>query len=192
LGMIITIAAGIVFLVELLKNKSDDKQWNNELLHTCIMSKLVLQLTCRICIIYQCISLHIESILLLRMFWKRKISRADNSFDEMVMCRAGCKIHLIPILMHQMRISTTYVSSVMLRPKMFEIRNVRIVRTRKNLNRMLWSGYKEIQRHKQWICLFVWLFIAARTISQLSGGCHHYLWHGCKFRPMLSTFENGF
>jgi TRAP-type C4-dicarboxylate transport system permease small subunit len=26
LGMIITIAAGIVFLVELLKNKSDDKQ----------------------------------------------------------------------------------------------------------------------------------------------------------------------
>jgi hypothetical protein len=22
---------------------------------------------------------------------------------------------------------------------------------------------------------------------QLSGGCHHYLWQGCKFKPMLDT-----
>jgi hypothetical protein len=35
-----------------------------------------------------------------------------------------CKIHTMPILMHQMRISTTYVSSVILRPKNLEIRNV--------------------------------------------------------------------
>jgi hypothetical protein len=25
------------------------------------------------------------------------------------------------------------------------------------------------------------LFIAARAIFQLSGGCHHYRWQGCKF-----------
>jgi hypothetical protein len=35
--------------------------------------------------------------------------------------------------------------------------------------------------------LFVCLFIAARTIFQLSGGCHHYRWQGCKFRPMLGA-----
>ena len=34
--------------------------------------------------------------------------------------------------------------------------------------------------------LFV-LFIAAWAIFQLSGGCHHYRWQGCKFRPMLGT-----
>jgi hypothetical protein len=34
---------------------------------------------------------------------------------------------------------------------------------------------------------FVYLFIAARAIFQLSGGCHHYRWQGCKFRPMLGT-----
>jgi hypothetical protein len=31
------------------------------------------------------------------------------------------------------------------------------------------------------------LFIAARLIFQLSGGCHHYRWQGCKFWPMLGT-----
>jgi hypothetical protein len=35
-------------------------------------------------------------------------------------------------------------------------------------------------------CLFV-LFIAAWAIFQLSGGCHHYRWLGCKFRPMLGA-----
>jgi hypothetical protein len=37
--------------------------------------------------------------------------------------------------------------------------------------------------------LFVssYLFIAVWEIFQLSGGCHHYLWQGCKFRPRLST-----
>jgi hypothetical protein len=34
--------------------------------------------------------------------------------------------------------------------------------------------------------LFV-LFIAAQAIFQLSGGCHHCRWQGCKFRPMLGT-----
>jgi hypothetical protein len=35
--------------------------------------------------------------------------------------------------------------------------------------------------------LFLYLFIAPRAIFQLSGGCHHYWWQGCKFRPKLST-----
>jgi hypothetical protein len=34
-----------------------------------------------------------------------------------------CKTNTLPILMHQMRISTNKVSSVMLRPKKLEIRN---------------------------------------------------------------------
>jgi hypothetical protein len=41
-----------------------------------------------------------------------------------------CKIHTIRILMHQMRILTTYVSSAILRPKNLEIQNVVIVKTR--------------------------------------------------------------
>jgi hypothetical protein len=36
------------------------------------------------------------------------------------------------------------------------------------------------------VCLFVWLFIAARVIFQLSGGCNQYRWQGCKFGSMLS------
>jgi hypothetical protein len=36
-------------------------------------------------------------------------------------------------------------------------------------------------------CLFACLFIAAWAIFQLSGGCHHYRWQGCKFRPMLGV-----
>jgi hypothetical protein len=36
--------------------------------------------------------------------------------------------------------------------------------------------------------LFGCLFIATWAIFQLSGGCHHYWWQGCKFRPMLSTY----
>jgi hypothetical protein len=35
--------------------------------------------------------------------------------------------------------------------------------------------------------IFVCLFIAARAIFQLPGGCHHYRWQGCKFRPMFCT-----
>jgi hypothetical protein len=34
---------------------------------------------------------------------------------------------------------------------------------------------------------FVYLFIATQAIFQLSGGCHHYRWQGCIFRPMLGT-----
>jgi hypothetical protein len=44
--------------------------------------------------------------------------------------------------------------------------------------------------HQNWyrinftfVCLF--LFIAARAIFQLSGGCHHYRWQGCIFWPLL-------
>jgi hypothetical protein len=40
-----------------------------------------------------------------------------------------CKIHTIPILMHQMHISIIYISSVMLRPKKFEICNVMTIKT---------------------------------------------------------------
>jgi hypothetical protein len=36
------------------------------------------------------------------------------------------------------------------------------------------------------VCLFV-LFIAAWAIYQLSGGCHHYRWQGCKFFSMLGA-----
>jgi hypothetical protein len=36
------------------------------------------------------------------------------------------------------------------------------------------------------VCLFV-LLIAAWAIFQLSGGCHHYRWLRCKFRPMLGA-----
>jgi hypothetical protein len=35
--------------------------------------------------------------------------------------------------------------------------------------------------------LFVCLFIIAWAIFQLSGGCHHYRWQGCKFRHMLGA-----
>jgi hypothetical protein len=37
----------------------------------------------------------------------------------------------------------------------------------------------------QW--LFVCLFISTRAIFQLSGGCHHCRWRGCKFRPLLGA-----
>jgi hypothetical protein len=37
--------------------------------------------------------------------------------------------------------------------------------------------------------LFVCLFTAAREIFQLSGGCHHSRWQGCKFRPILSIYS---
>jgi hypothetical protein len=40
-----------------------------------------------------------------------------------------CKIHTIPILMHQMRILTAYISSVILRPKNWGIQNVLAVKT---------------------------------------------------------------
>jgi hypothetical protein len=43
------------------------------------------------------------------------------------------------------------------------------------------------QKYIKIVCLFVYLFIAARAIFQLSGDCHHYRWLGCKFRPMLGT-----
>jgi hypothetical protein len=33
-----------------------------------------------------------------------------------------------------------------------------------------------------------YLFMAERAIFELSRGCHHYRWHGCKFRPMLGTY----
>jgi hypothetical protein len=33
------------------------------------------------------------------------------------------------------------------------------------------------------------MFIATRAIFQLSGGCHHYH-DGCKYRPMLNTFDS--
>jgi hypothetical protein len=33
----------------------------------------------------------------------------------------------------------------------------------------------------------VCLFIATRAIFQLSGGCHHCRWLGCKFRPLLGA-----
>jgi hypothetical protein len=42
------------------------------------------------------------------------------------------KTNTIPILMHQMRTSTYYVSSVMLRPKKLEIREKENVKTMKN------------------------------------------------------------
>jgi hypothetical protein len=34
---------------------------------------------------------------------------------------------------------------------------------------------------------FVYLFIVARAIFQLSGACHHYRWQGCKFWPMFGA-----
>jgi hypothetical protein len=36
--------------------------------------------------------------------------------------------------------------------------------------------------------MFVWLFIAARAIFQLSDRCHHNRWQGCKIWHMLSTY----
>jgi hypothetical protein len=48
--------------------------------------------------------------------------------------------------MHQMRISTTYVSSVMLRPKNLEIQNIMTVKTRKKSpTRMPWNGAKSVE-----------------------------------------------
>jgi hypothetical protein len=42
------------------------------------------------------------------------------------------------------------------------------------------------------VCLFDWLFIAARTIFQ--HGCyHHYQWQGCKFKHrLLAVIEGSF
>jgi hypothetical protein len=39
----------------------------------------------------------------------------------------------------------------------------------------------------RWWIMFVCMFIAAWAIFQLSGGCHHYRWQDCKFRPILSA-----
>jgi hypothetical protein len=47
-----------------------------------------------------------------------------------------CKVHTIPILMHQMRISTNHVSSVMLRPKIWKSEMLWLyIKTRKKKNR---------------------------------------------------------
>jgi hypothetical protein len=49
-----------------------------------------------------------------------------------------------------------------------------------------WSYQEFLKRLyiKEFVCF---LFIAAWSIFQLSGGGHHYRWLGCKFRPMLGA-----
>ena len=49
--------------------------------------------------------------------------------NHRILC-VKCEIHSIPILTHHIRISSTYVSSVMLSPNNLEIRNVVTVKTR--------------------------------------------------------------
>jgi hypothetical protein len=49
-------------------------------------------------------------------------------------------------------------------------------------NKLIFQGYNVL-----FVCFF--LFIVAWAIFQLSGDCHHYRWRGCKFRPMLSTYD---
>jgi hypothetical protein len=65
-----------------------------------------------------------------KKFEQRIILRENIRESISVLTRvSNVKIHKIPILMHQMRISTNYVSSVMLRPKNLEIRNVMTEKT---------------------------------------------------------------
>jgi hypothetical protein len=52
----------------------------------------------------------------------------DESKLIQICAHTQCKTNTIPILMHQMRISTNQVSSVVLRPKKFEIRKM-VVKT---------------------------------------------------------------
>jgi hypothetical protein len=62
-------------------------------------------------------------------------------------------------------------------------------------NKGMWRTYFNLDPHGSslyyvtfwFVCLFVCLLIAARAIFQLSGGCHHYRWQGCKFWPMLGA-----
>jgi hypothetical protein len=48
-------------------------------------------------------------------------ARDENAPRKIINESTICKTNTIPILMHQMRISTNKVSSVMLRPKEFDI-----------------------------------------------------------------------
>jgi hypothetical protein len=47
-----------------------------------------------------------------------------------------CKIHTTPILMHQMHISITYISSMMLRSKNLKIRDIMTVKTQTDCRQM--------------------------------------------------------
>jgi hypothetical protein len=53
-----------------------------------------------------------------------------------------CEIHRIPILINQMRLSTTYISSLMLGSKELEIRNIYNVKKQINPNRLSFNGTK--------------------------------------------------
>ena len=61
--------------------------------------------------------------------------------NHRILC-VKCQIHSMPILMHHMRISSTYVSSVMLSPNDLEIRKVLTV---KSLPKMPWNGAKYVE-----------------------------------------------
>jgi hypothetical protein len=56
-------------------------------------------------------------------------SNHSEKLGELKILAFKCKFHMMPILMHQMRILTTYVSSEILGPKNLEIRNVITVKT---------------------------------------------------------------
>jgi hypothetical protein len=50
-----------------------------------------------------------------------------------------------------------------------------------------WQRPENSSSFKMTKCLFVCLCIATRAIFQLSVGCHHCRWQGCKFRPIFGT-----
>jgi hypothetical protein len=93
----------------------------------------------------------------------RKQSFMGEFFGSEIFIFKG-KIHTIPILMHQMRISTTCVSSwsVILRPKNLEIRSVVTVKTRGNQTKcqpktswnkvkLFWNSGLIVNSKKIWI-----------------------------------------
>jgi glycerol-3-phosphate responsive antiterminator len=63
-------------------------------------------------------------------------------------------MNVVPILMNQMHISTNYVSSVILRPKSLEIRNIsKTVKSQKKQNKREYHEMELIEGHNKGIFL---------------------------------------
>jgi hypothetical protein len=106
-----------------------------------------------------------------------------SGFQEVFSDCLKCKTNTIPILMHQMRISTNQVSSVMLRSKKLEIRkNVKIM---KDPIKTKQSSMKLSQiRRRIELCMREIILIWDQTlliIVKLSG----HLWFCCVFSPAV-------
>jgi hypothetical protein len=114
---------------------------------TAIAHKSTLKQTLRVCldlVDYICVvfgdqvfekSVGIPSLSFVLLYWqtdhwcpiKSTILIFTIMYELEIKDTTECKIYTIPILMYQMRISITYITSVMLRPKKLKIRNLMTV-----------------------------------------------------------------